>query len=233
MPAKKPRLSNTRNFLKKMPQLAFRGTTLDHIPQEIHYGKKRVEGIPHFFITTEDLFHGKTRNIVHRLYSTVAESMNSAFHYSGAKIGFENHSLTVSKPSKTPVVLLVVNPRKGKGAHVESWNFPEERRAFSTTNIATVKKAKDNRILNVTEIPQFGKNAKVLPIEISEKDFADANKAWEAYRQKNIELFSKGYAEGHSAINFAYNFLIRRVTQKALPLIRQNAMFGRAVRKKP
>jgi len=228
MPAKKTGLPRVRKFLKRMPQLAFRGTTLENIPKEVSISEneREISITPNFFLTARSTFSGKTRNIVERLYNSAGIALGRALKYAGVKIeyGPENR-VFFTKPKKTPVIMLVANPKK---AQKPRWQTLEESENFFSTSIALVRGANAGSTIPYTPGLLFERKARTLQIKISRQDLDSALKAWNKHFEKNRQaLEGNATAIRLNSQSFIYNFLIRRIVQKALPFIREGMSTSR------
>lgn len=217
----KRKLPHLRRFLKRMPQLALRGTTEEHLPREV-FGKKkgRISAEPNFFLTRRISLKAKTREIVHKLYN----STSTAIHYaiSGARIAMptRENNWHFSGGSGSPVILLAMDSLRKMKVQEIDWNHSLADNGFPQTGI----EVKGSRVANtnafatgLSTVPFVKSNAEFIKIQISPEDFAATERALHGFMQENKAVKPKTPMEVEY---FCMNFLTRHMVRKAIPFIR-------------
>lgn len=212
-------LPHVRAFLNNMPFLGFRGTTAEHLAEELtaHRSGKEIVLSGHLSYSTKPI-RGSTRRYVNIIYNSVAAALDHALKYSGG-MGLEIHKnkICISRPKKHPVVLILADkvrgldirgidnavPGYGVGVTVRGSN---ERRFFPVAEGAVISK----------------KSGKIIKIWVEEKDFADCEVACNAEIKK---LMASGATAGLKiyAYRLMQDFLAKRIIEKGLPEIKKFA----------
>ena len=207
----KKKLNLVRGFLKKMPQLAFSGTTSERAISRRNNGLLEIDDRHYFKIGQ---FKGRTRAQVKKIYLSVNGALGMAIHHARLNIrvikgkilvcDLQGNRVSLDKLEKKPVIALVIDPEK---------NMTEGQKGLVGSVAIHVNGAKKPESIFVDTMGNVkSKTAKQVTLPLTDADIIALNREWEKMKSNTNKMM----ASDISAITLTANFLTRRMVGKAL-----------------
>lgn len=226
-------LPHLRRFLKRLPQMAIRGTTQDKAKswEGILEWEKSFCGPRNYILMRRAAMKGTTREQVSGMYAAVRQAMGYAFSFSNFKMQVKGKNMRMTS-DKTPALILVLNKnRKLETSGGFDWkNKDGISWRYGASAVPGVRK----HIIHTFGPGLHGKkpHTKTVEIAIAPQDLEKISLEWKKYyeqkRRKGVPLLlgdsaaSKEEIENFDAHIFLELMLIKTIIRKAIPHIRAN-----------